>query len=492
MKKSRVLIFIVCYQAEQFIESVLERIPSTVLSNPVYETEILIIDDQSSDQTFQKACKFVRTMEKSEITVLYNPRNQGYGGNQKIGYYYAIEKGFDHVVMLHGDGQYPPEYLDQILQPLLNNTADVVLGSRLLKKKDALAGGMPLYKWLGNQILTFAQNIMLKSNLSEFHTGYRAYRINSLKSVPFHCNSDYFDFDTDILIQMVDTGARIAEIPIPTHYGEEVCRVDGLKYAQRIIRSTFLSRMMKWGLFYHPRFDYEGQNHQYQLKLGYESSHQFALERIRNSMRVINLSGNLDFFSEFLEKQGFRIFSPKNGLPTAIENFDFKDALSETDTILLLDILEHLKSPEKFLEKIRNRFCREAPLTIVTTGNVAFIFVRIALLFGQFNYGKHGILDLTHTRLFTFRSLLRILRDSGFEIVEIKGIPAPFPLALGNGFIANFLLKLNNFFIQLSPGLFSFQIGVTAKPLPNLEYFLEHALITSKILQANNSNEKQI
>ena len=147
------------------------------------------------------------------------PHESGLWGNQKLGYHYAIKHGFDVVVLLHGDGQYAPERLPEMLQPILDNQADVVFGSRMLNKADALRGGMPVYKWVGNQILTFLQNRMLKTKFAEFHTGYRAYSVPALASIPFQFNSNYFDFDTDIIIQMVDTEKRIVEIPIPTYYG---------------------------------------------------------------------------------------------------------------------------------------------------------------------------------------------------------------------------------------------------------------------------------
>lgn len=237
----KVLIFIVCYNAEKSIESVLDRIPKDIWESKSFSTEILIIDDQSPDRTFHMAEEYRRRRPQWNLTVLYNPKNQGYGGNQKIGYWYAIKKGFDAVVLLHGDGQYAPEYLGQMIEPILGGEADVVFGSRMIHKLDALKGHMPMYKWIGNQILTFIQNRLMKSHLSEFHTGYRAYSVPALASVPFEHNSNYFDFDTDIIIQMLETQKRVKEIPVPTFYGDEISRVNGIKYGIRIIRSCLLS-----------------------------------------------------------------------------------------------------------------------------------------------------------------------------------------------------------------------------------------------------------
>ena len=191
MSKPKVLILIVSYHAEQFIQAVLNRIPAEIWQNERFDTEVLIIDDQSQGSDLRPRRRLrPAAAGKTNITVLYNPKNQGYGGNQKIGYHYAIDKGFDAVVLLHGDGQYAPEHLRAMIAPLLDNTADVVLGSRMINRADALRGKMPFYKWIGNQILTFCQNRILGSNLAEFHTGYRAFRVSALASIPFERNSE--------------------------------------------------------------------------------------------------------------------------------------------------------------------------------------------------------------------------------------------------------------------------------------------------------------
>src|SRR5678816_117936 len=165
----RLLIFVVAYNAETTIEKVLSRIPAS-LHQP--NVEVLIIDDSSTDDTFLSGLRYQQAHSALKITVLRTPENQGYGGNQKLGYRYAIENSFDLVALIHGDGQYAPEKLPSLLAPLIADEADAVFGSRMIDKEAARAGGMPLYKWLGNQILTSYQNFMLGTRFSEFHSGY--------------------------------------------------------------------------------------------------------------------------------------------------------------------------------------------------------------------------------------------------------------------------------------------------------------------------------
>lgn len=240
MLDMRLLIFVVAYEAERHIIGTLSRIPHDALSQMDYQVHI--IDDASADRTSDLVSNYIEDHPDLPMSLARNSNNQGYGGNQKLGYNYAIEHNYDVVVLLHGDGQYAPEYLPKMIQPFIDDAADMVLGSRMLNKRAALQGGMPLYKWLGNQVLTTTQNRLMKVRLAEWHTGYRAYRMDLLKSVDFASNSDYFDFDTDIIIQCIQANARIKEISIPTFYGDEISYVNGLKYGWKILKKTWLER----------------------------------------------------------------------------------------------------------------------------------------------------------------------------------------------------------------------------------------------------------
>jgi glycosyltransferase involved in cell wall biosynthesis len=484
--KTRVLIFVVAYEAESTLDAVLARVPDSVFE---HETEVLVIDDSSADRTFDVGVRSARGSHH-RITVLYNPQNQGYGGNQKLGYQYAIRHGFEVVVLLHGDGQYAPEAIPTLLEPLLDGSADAVLGSRMLVPGVARKGGMPLYKLAGNKVLTFLQNRLLRSDLSEFHSGFRAYSVAALRKIPFGFNSNVFHFDTEIIIQLMLAGCRITEVPIPTYYGDEICRVDGIKYARDVVAATIASRLHRLNIFYDRRFDVTGDtNTHYDLKLGYRSSHTAALDAVLPGSRVLDIGCGPGTFDVHLAAKGCRVTGVDQFPPAAPQAFErfirwderepFPDIdLRQFDYVLLLDIIEHLKSPEGVLDRLRNatRSTDRRPTFIVTSGNVVFGVVRLQALLGNFNYGKRGILDLTHTRLYTFMSLRRLFEQCGFHVEQLAGIPAPFPKALGDSRISRALVWVNDLLIRVSRGLFAYQIFLVATPRPSVDALLDRSI----------------
>jgi glycosyltransferase involved in cell wall biosynthesis len=485
--RQRLLVFIVAYNAERTIQPTLQRIPAR-LSND-YEVEVLVIDDSSTDRTFDHG-ELLRRAETLPfaLTVLFNPVNQGYGGNQKIGFHYAIQHGFDFVALIHGDGQYAPECLPELIEPLASRQADAVFGSRMLRKSDARRGGMPLYKFVGNRILTSVENSLLRTNLSEWHSGYRLYSTDALRRIPFHLNSNVFHFDTEIIIQLVIAGLRIKEIAIPTYYGDEMSHVNGLTYAKDVVMACLKARAQEWSLFYDRKFDSPAQRRTpYTPKLDFESTHTLAVERIAPGTRVLDIGCAGGYLGDILRTRGCHTTGVDDepvDEAFRLDAFQIHDLnqrpfpldLQAFDYAVMLDVIEHLHSPENFVDDFVRAASRNPNLKLIaSTGNVAFIIVRLMLLLGQFNYGKRGILDLTHTRLFTFATFRRLFEQSGFDVLEMRGVPAPFPLALGDGIVGRWLLELNKALISVSRSLFAYQIFAVVQPKPALESLLDHA-----------------
>jgi glycosyltransferase involved in cell wall biosynthesis/2-polyprenyl-3-methyl-5-hydroxy-6-metoxy-1,4-benzoquinol methylase len=490
VRKPRLLILIVAYNAETTITHVLARVPRQLAEE--YDVEVLVLDDSSQDRTFEQSRNIQRDGALPfPLHVLFNPVNQGYGGNQKIGYHFAIEQGFDFVALVHGDGQYAPECLPDLVRPVRDGKADAVFGSRMLERGGALRGGMPLYKFIGNRILSGFQNRMLGMSLSEFHSGYRVYSVAALEKIPFPLNTNDFHFDTEIIIQLVLSGMRIRELPIPTYYGDEICRVNGLKYAWDVTKAVLVARLQQVGLFYDRRFDCvpaPAENAHYEPKLDYVSPHTAALELIPAGARVLDLGCAGGYVGAMLRRgKGCRVTGVDRfplGAGVELDAFvlhDLNDGLpplnaADYDFVLLLDVIEHLAAPETFVERLRDAL-KLAPKTklVVSTANIGFLVNRLMLLVGQFNYGKRGILDLTHTRLFTFESFRRLFEQGGFRVIETRGIPGPFRLAFRNEAASRFATAVNNWLITLARGPFSYQIFFVVESLPSLEYLLREA-----------------
>lgn len=495
---NKILIFIVAYNAEHHIEQVIQRIPPKIFET--YDYEILIIDDSSKDNTFEIARRFQDQNTQLNLKVLFNPVNQGYGGNQKLGYQYAINHDFDAVVLLHGDGQYAPELIEDIFSPILRGEADAVFGSRMITKGAARKGGMPLYKFVGNKILTFLENRMLGAKLTEFHSGYRAYSVKALQRLPFQHNASDFHFDTEIIIQLLLAGQRIHETPIPTYYGDEICHVNGIKYAWNVLIACIQSRMQKLSILYQRKFDIEQDSSYYTLKLGYESSHTLAIDRVTNNSSVLDIGACEGLIANELKAKDCRVCGIDQ-LPLKHEaNFDdyaqcdlnapkFPFDMESFDYILMLDIIEHLQSPEAFMDALRKQLKLSNATIVLTTPNIAFAIVRFQLLLGQFNYGKTGILDITHSRLFTFKTLKHLCEECGYVLKELKGIPVPFPKAVGDNPLGRFLLGINKLLIKLSKSLFSYQIYAELQPTPVVDYLLEYTIKTSAERPINTGHQ---
>ena len=485
-RKKRLLIFIVAYNAERHIQHVLDRIPPSIYAD--FDYEILLIDDSSTDHTFDFAKRYQSVHRNVRLKVLFNPENLGYGGNQKLGYHYAIQRHFDAVVLLHGDGQYAPELLEEMVSPIFDGAADIVSGSRMLNKGGARKGGMPLYKFVGNKMLTAIQNVLLGTSLSEFHSGYRAFSVEALRGLPFERNSNDFHFDTQILIQAAFKSLRIVEIPIPTYYGDEICHVQGLKYAWNVLKSTLLARANRYSIFYQREYDLKpNELAHYTLKSGYTSSHSLAIRRIAPHSTVLDLGCHQGDVANELRQKGCHVVGVDTLPVTHSEHLDQfwlvdlnypenLPSLEQFDHILMLDILQHLDNPEQCLDTLRKKTKRATPTVIITTANIAFFMVRLQLLFAQFNYSKQGILDMTHKRLFTFHSLKKLCLGSGYKILAVKGIPAPFPKALGDNRVARFLVRANDALIRVSKTLFAYQIYIEARPTPVVSELLAYAI----------------
>ena len=465
LKKNRVAIFIVAYNAEKHIESVLGRIPEFIAR---HIAEIYIIDDSSADQTVRAASESSWPPEFAPLRIYRTPYNLGYGGNQKLGYAYALRQGFDVVVLLHGDGQYAPESLPAIIAPYAEGY-DAVFGSRFLDKGTARRGGMPLYKRLGNRVLSGVQNRLLGSRMSEMHSGYRSYKVSALRRIPFSYNANDFHFDAEIILQLHEGGFRIKEVPIPTYYGDEICRVNGIAYAWNCLRSFLHYRLMKMEIFYDPKFDLSGPGPEhYSCKEAPTSLHAHVRRQtFPPGSAMIDIGGGdgraiAEFFKgkHAVTCADRSVGGPSAGLEKVSLDLDgewHEIGDRRFDVAFALDVLEHLRSPEQGARRIF-RLLRSGGRLYASTGNVSYFVIRLMLLFGAFNYGRRGILDLTHTRLMTKKSFARLLRNEGFQIEAILGFGPPLKDLKKRSPLFHLLDRVAYRLARVWPSLFAYQL----------------------------------
>jgi 2-polyprenyl-3-methyl-5-hydroxy-6-metoxy-1,4-benzoquinol methylase len=432
--RPKIAVLVVAYNAVTTLAKVLDRIPSELWDSL---SEVYVFDDASGDETAMLSRAYKHERGRTNLNIYRNDVNQGYGGNQKLGYRYAIERGFDIVVLLHGDGQYAPEVMPEILRPLVEGRADAVLGTRMTKRFEALKGGMPLYKYVGNRILSTFQNLALETRLSEFHSGYRAYSVAALKSIPFELNSSDFHFDTEILIQLLSRGFRIAEVPIPTYYGDEICRVNGLRYAKDVFRTTIEYRLQRAGVRRVPKYEIEGEEAYPDKLIDPYSSHSKIVRLVPPGSSVLDVGCGTGVLGRMLQRQGCRLTGVDSGdapdearyATFSRQDIDFGIELppGETyDVAIFADVLEHVRAPREILVAAAHRLNRGGRI-IASTGNVALWYYRLSLLFGRFNYMPRGILDETHVRLYTLSTFRRLLEESGLRVTRVRVTPIPLP-----------------------------------------------------------------
>jgi glycosyltransferase involved in cell wall biosynthesis len=466
----RIGVLVVAYNAASTLAQVLDRIPGEFRRRI---TDVFVCDDASQDSTYLVGLGYRQITNDLPLTIIRHPTNLGYGGNQKVGYRLAIEHDLDIIVLLHGDGQYAPECLPDIVAPLERGECDAVLGSRMMIKGAARKGGMPLYKYVGNKILTRFENQMLGTELNEFHSGYRAYSVKALSVLPFEENSDGFDFDTQIIIQLVDAGKRIVEIPIPTYYGDEICYVDGLKYAKEVSAAVLRYRLGTLGFSPDRTAGPGGMGDEYGLKYGERSSHATILRWLERMppVRLLDLGCSGGLLSDRVRALGHTVtgvdilelpdvrgrvdhFIQGNldaGLPAeAIADGPF-------DVVLAADVLEHVREPELILEQSRDVLAPRGIL-IASVPNFGHWYTRGRTALGLFDYDQRGILDCGHVRFFTRRGILRRLRAAGFETVrhETTGLPLEALTTRGGGMLRS-LGAADRLAVSMYPTLFGYQ-----------------------------------
>jgi glycosyltransferase involved in cell wall biosynthesis/cyclopropane fatty-acyl-phospholipid synthase-like methyltransferase len=430
---SRVGVLVVAYNAASTLAATLARLPESFATTVDH---VMVCDDASTDDTYAVGLA-VQAASSLPITVVRREHNLGYGGNQKAGYAWAAEHGLDIVVLLHADGQYAPEEIERLVAPLASGQADAVFGSRMMVRGQARAGGMPTYKYVGNRVLTTFQNRLTGARLSEWHSGYRAYRVDALTDLPLAGYSDGFDFDTEIILGLIAAEKRIVEVPIPTYYGDEICYVNGMAYA----RDVSVDVLRHWANVH----GFGGgvsstETDTYALKSDY-GSHAVLLHWLsrRPASQVLDAGCFDGRFADLARRQGHYVTGldrqKLDGVAQRVDSFieaDLNEPLPEAlagayDVVVAGDILEHVIEPHSLLNELV-RALKPGGEILVSVPNFGHWYPRGRTAVGKFDYDQRGPLDRGHLRFFTRDSIEALIGSSGLVITEHTTVGTPFDM----------------------------------------------------------------
>src|SRR5216684_42114 len=413
MAHPRIGVLVVAYNAESTLRATLDRVPADFRERIA---EVIVLDDASHDDTFAQGHAWAERPDTPSTLVVRHTKNLGYGGNQK-----------------------------------------------------------PPYKLAGNRILTRAENALLGAALTEFHSGYRAYSTSALRDIPFEHNTDDFDFDTQIIVQLLDAGKRILEIPIPTYYGDEICYVNGMRYAKDVVKDVVEYRLVTMGF---GTSEWVPKPDEYSFKDGDGSSHAVILEMMAGMPggRILDLGCSGGLFAAHARAAGHEVTGVDClEIPGVRERTDhFVQASLEEgipaeagdgfDIIVAADVIEHLPRPGQVLRDVR-RVLRPGGQVLLSVPNFAHWYPRLRVAAGLFGYDRRGILDETHLRFFTRRTLRRLVRASGFDILEEQATGLPLrAISETDGRRLRLTRTIDRALVRVRPTLFGYQYILRLTP----------------------------
>jgi SAM-dependent methyltransferase len=371
-----------------------------------------------------------------------------------------------------------------MLPRLLARGADppvaAVFGARPRPRQEP-RGPMSLPRRLGNKVVSAIQARLLRSPVTDYHSGYRAYRTAALARLPFRHNGEGLQFDTEVAIQLQWKGERVVEVPVAAHSGGQLRGLQCVRYALQSIATVLRAGANRIYLVYHPKFDLEDRT-DYAFKEAPTSVHQAVLRRRWPlETAVLEMGAGHGRVAAALHARGLRVVAvdhqkPDQSFPFLYLEHDLDRPFAATvkqqlggavDCVVALDVIEHLGRPEAGLQEIREVLVPGGRL-LASTGNIAFWPLRLMLLLGQFNYGKKGILDRTHTRLFSVRSFCRTIEGEGFRVRSVRGFGPPIEDMVGRSAPLRALDRLASWLARVWPSLFAYQFLVEADVGPRL------------------------
>jgi 2-polyprenyl-3-methyl-5-hydroxy-6-metoxy-1,4-benzoquinol methylase len=466
----RIALFIFDCLDRKCLSETLARIPESVTS--ILE-EIVVMQEPGSELDSR-----VEPLESGPFDFRFHrqPRDLGHGGTRKAAFEYALRNRFDLVALMRGDGSHPAESLPDLLEPAIEGEP-LVVGSRLLDRREAVRRGMSASRLLSHTAATAVQNRILGLRLRDYLSSFRVYATDVLRRIPFQLNADDRLFDVHAIIQCRALGIRVCEVPVRGVWREGDAGREELRHVLRACWTAVNYRLHQLHVRRRGRYFVDLGIH-YTLKLSETGSHMQIVDAIREGTRVLDLGCSQGLLAKPLREKEVRVTgvdgrAPDSRLARELETYlqwDLELPLElpvgrEFDYVVCADVIEHLKGRRELLRSAR-RYLKPEGRLIISTPNIALWFYRLSLLVGRFEYGPRGVLDHDHTHLYTRDSFRREVEAAGFRVVKERVTALPFEVlfeSTGRSRLVREVSQLYQRLARLWPEMFAYQFVLEAE-----------------------------
>lgn len=456
------------------LDATLRRIPEFMLE---WFTEVIIVISPSVELPADTTAAIREWKQENGVRLQFHrqPGNRDFGGSRKGAFEYAIQRSFDFVVTMRGDGRHPPEVLPSIIRAALEDPERLVVASRVHRLMDR-PPGIPLVRMSAHRIATAMQNRLLGLRLEDYHSSYRLYPVKALRCIPFQLNSRNSVFDMQMVIQCRALGLAIREVPVPPSWAEYSSDARGLREVLAACANAFGYRLHQLHVTRDGRYFVERGVH-YTLKKSPTGSHHQIVDAIAPGSHVLDLGCSQGLLARPLAEKRARVVGvdarEQDWLASELASYhqrDLEESLElpmgrEFDFVVISDVIEHLRNREQLLRGAR-RFLKEGGRLIVSTPNVALWFYRLSLLVGRFEYGARGVLDKTHVHLYTRSTFRREIERAGFRIIRERVTALPFEVVFestGRSRLVRWSASIYHALARIWPGLFAYQVILEAE-----------------------------
>ncbi|MEJ2718634.1 MAG: bifunctional glycosyltransferase/class I SAM-dependent methyltransferase, partial [Deltaproteobacteria bacterium] len=434
-----ILVLVTAYKNADLLAKTLERVPRDLL--PLV-SEVAVFDNFSPDKLEDGLARVNESGAWKKLRFFRNPRRYDYGDNLKVCFDYAVDKKYEYVIVLRGDGLYDPACLPAFFLCALKEKAPVVFGDRLGGGDRQGTRDMRYLRVLVNRVASSFEDAILRMKLRDYFCGFRLFRTDVLERIPYHLNSSDYLFDLETLIQVRCLGIPVRTVRVTPFHDREISVGRMIRYGIRAAGISIGYRLHQLHILRRGTY-FVDLGEKYTLKRNRHSSHMQILDAIPRSSRVLDLGCGQSLLAEEFARKDVLLIGvdklPEDHISAAIHQYvrrDLEEPLNlpfgrEFDYVVVSDLIEHIKNRDAIMESLR-RFLKLNGRLIISTGNVAIWFYRLSLLIGRFEYGARGILDRTHVHLFTFDSFERFLKRNGYRIIERKTTPIPFELVFSS------------------------------------------------------------